>query len=336
MHIVGLVEHPQHVCARYRLAALRPYLEAEGHRLDLLAVPKWQIARLRLWLGLGRYDVVVLQRRLLSSLHRLLLRRYARRLVFDYDDAVFLRDSYSGRPLESPIRRRRFASVIHAADAVVAGNDFLAAEAVRYANPERIYTIPTCLDPRSYSKAEHRAVGSGATLVWIGSSSTLQGLERQRDLLERLGAAIPGLRLKLICDQFFRLQQLSVQACPWSAASESAELAAADIGISWLPDDDWSRGKCGLKVLQYFAAGLPVVANRVGMHLELIRHGETGYLADTPSQWVEAVRRLAHDPELRRRMGRNARRMVEDRFSVAVAAKAWSGLLRGLLCRSAA
>ncbi|MCS6977854.1 MAG: glycosyltransferase family 4 protein [Gemmatales bacterium] len=336
MHILGLVEHPEHVCCRYRLTALQPFLEAEGHRLDVQAIPKSSLSRLPLWLSLRRYDVVVLQRRLLSSLHLLLVRRYARRLIFDYDDAVFLRDSYSGQPLESTIRRRRFAAVVHAADAVTAGNDFLAAEAVRYTNPERIHAVPTCVDPQKYPLSAHHPGGHGVTLVWIGSSSTLQGLERQRELLERVGSAVPGLRLKLICDRFLHLEQLPVVTCPWSQATEAAELAAADIAISWLPDDDWSRGKCGLKVLQYFAAGLPVVANRVGMHLELVRHGETGYLADTPAQWVEAIRRLAGDPVLRRRLGQHGRRLVEQRFSVRCAANKWLELLGGLANRSAA
>jgi hypothetical protein len=90
--------------------------------------------------------------------------------------------------------------------------------------------------------------------------------------------------------------------------------------VSWLPDDLWSRGKCGLKVLQYQAAGLPVVANPVGCQNEMIRPGANGFLASEPAEWVEAVRRLAHDHELRRRMGLAARRGVETDYSIA----AWS------------
>jgi glycosyltransferase involved in cell wall biosynthesis len=107
-------------------------------------------------------------------------------------------------------------------------------------------------------------------------------------------------------------------------------LAAADIGISWVPDDDWSRGKCGLKVLQYMAAGLPVVANPVGVHAEMVRHGETGFLAQTPAQWVEAMNCLVHDPPLRRRMGQAGRQRVEEVFSVSIGARRWLVLLDGL------
>jgi glycosyltransferase involved in cell wall biosynthesis len=95
-------------------------------------------------------------------------------------------------------------------------------------------------------------------------------------------------------------------------------VAGGDIGINWLPDDDWSRGKCGLRVLQYMAAGLPVVANPVGMNREMVVDGRTGFLASTPGQWADAVARLAADPALRRRMGAEGRRLVQKRFSVEV------------------
>src|SRR5262249_37482807 len=155
---------------------------------------------------------------------------------------------------------------------------------------------------------------------WVGSSSTLKGLQATRPLLEHLGRRIPGIQLKLVCDRFLELRDMPVVPCPWKEATEAAEIAAADIGISWLPDDLWSRGKCGLKVLQYHAAGLPVVANPIGSHREMIRDGETGFLASTPEEWVQAVTRLAGDARLRQRMGFLGREQVEADYSVS----AWS------------
>ena len=93
-------------------------------------------------------------------------------------------------------------------------------------------------------------------------------------------------------------------------------MADADIGINWLPDDSWSRGKCGLKVLQYMAAGLPVVANPVGMNREMVVHGRTGFLASTPEEWADAIERLASNPKLRQAMGQRGRHLVEERFGV--------------------
>jgi glycosyltransferase involved in cell wall biosynthesis len=121
-----------------------------------------------------------------------------------------------------------------------------------------------------------------------------------------------------------------VEFCPWQEATESAEIAAGDIGVSWIPDDQWSAGKCGLKVLQYMAAGLPVVANPVGLHKTLVRQGETGFLAETPAEWVDAIRRLAADPALRQRLGQAGRELVEASYQVPLGAASWLQVLHRL------
>ena len=210
---------------------------------------------------------------------------------------------------------------------MVAGNAYLAEVGRRWANPDAVRVIPTCVNPAIYPRAGHGRRGQGVQLVWIGSSSTLKGLQVIAPLLESVGMNCPGVYLKLICDRFFHLGHLPVIERAWSEASEAAELADADIGIAWVPDDPWSRGKCGLKVLQYMAAGLPVIANPVGVQADMVRHGETGYLAETPEEWCEAVRRLAADPDLRRRLGRAGRRRLEADFSVDAGAALWLRLL---------
>jgi glycosyltransferase involved in cell wall biosynthesis len=321
------MESVDHVCCRYRLAAFRSLFQRAGHDLGLRPLPQafWQ--RLNVGRSVRSADVVILQRRLLPAWQLYLLRRAARRLIFDFDDAVFLRDSYAAKGLHSASRLRRFAAVAGVADLVVAGNTFLADQAARWAKPGRVRVIPTCVAPDRYPQAQHAAAGGGVQLVWVGSPSTLRGLEAIRPLLEQIGRCSPGLRLKIVCDRFLQLQHLPVIACRWSADTEATEIAAADIGISWVPDDLWSRGKCGLKVLQYMAAGLPVVANPVGVQAEMVRHGENGYLAATPEQWLEAISRLAENPLLRRRLGQAGRRQVEDCFSVATGAESWLQLL---------
>ncbi len=326
MNWIGLVESPDHVCCRYRLVAFRPFWQAAGHTLQLAAIPRGLWTRLRLFAAL-RGSHVILQRRLLPPWQLALLRRAARRLVFDFDDAVFLRDSYSPKGLHDRRLRRRFTSTLRVCDAVIAGNAFLHEQAARWAEGRPIQIIPTCVDPQQYPLAAHERTGPGVQLVWVGSSSTLQGLEKTRLLLEEMGRRLDGLRLKLVCDRFLRLQHLPVIECPWKEDHEASDIAAADIGISWVPDDLWSRGKCGLKVLQYMAAGLPVVANPVGVQREMVRHGETGFLAETPAQWVEAVGRLAQDKRLRRRMGQAGRALVESGYSVAAGAARWRALL---------
>jgi glycosyltransferase involved in cell wall biosynthesis len=329
MYLIGLVKSLEHVCCRYRLAAFRPHLARLGHHLELRPWPSSWLAGLWFYRQLRHADAVIVLRRLVPTWELALLRRCAKKLVFDLDDAVFLRDSYAAGGPVSERRQAGFIRMVHAADAVAAGNVFLADQAAICGADHKVHVVPTCVEPHLYTPARHEHAG-GVHLAWIGSSSTLQGLEQSRPLWEEIGRRLPGVALKLICDRPLSLDALPVHFRPWSEAGEAAELAGADIGISWLPDDAWSRGKCALKVLQYFAAGLPVVANPVGVQAELVRPNETGFLARPPDEWCTAVARLAGNPELRRRLGQAGRRLVEREYSVTAGAARWQTLLERL------
>jgi glycosyltransferase involved in cell wall biosynthesis len=336
VRLTALVEHVEHVCCRYRLAALRPFLESAGHELHFQTLPRGWLARFRTLHASRRTDAVIVQRKMLHASQLYVLRQRPPFLLFDFDDAVFMRDSYSAKGLYNPFRLKRFTTMVQAADAVIAGNGFLKEQAL-LCGAKRSYIVPTCVDPQRYPMALHRRGASEAQLVWIGSRSTLQSILVMQPILEQICRCWPGVRLKLVCDRFPQLPFMPMLPCPWSEASEGVELAAADIGISWLPDDFWSRGKCGLKILQYMAAGLPVVANPVGVQSDMVRHGENGFLATTPEEWVDAVGRLARDPELRQRMGQAGRQRVERDFSVRAGAARWLAFLDDLQrCRGAA
>ena len=336
MHLTALIESAKHVCCRYRLSAFRPYLEMAGHELEYKRLPRGWWARMRAINGLRHTDAVILQRKLLNSLHLYLLRRAAPLLIYDFDDAIFMRDSYSLKGLHNPRRLKRFRAIVGASDVVVAGNGFLKDQASAVCSPEHVHVVPTCVEPGRYPLAGHTRNGAGVQLVWVGSRSTLHGIMAMQPILTHIHWRWPGIQLKLICDRFPQLLGMPVIPCVWSDPTEAQELAAADIGMSWVPDDLWSRGKCGLKVLQYMAAGLPVLANPVGVQADMVRHGENGFLVETPDQWAEAVGRLAHDPELRRRMGEAGRRRVEKDFGVAVGAARWVSLLQNLKRRRGA
>jgi glycosyltransferase involved in cell wall biosynthesis len=329
VRLVALVEAEDHVCCRYRLAAFRPHLAAAGHTLDIRPLPRSWYGRLTLGRGLTHVDAVIIQRKLLPRVATALLRRRVRRLIFDFDDAVWLRDSYSPKGFEDAHRARRFRAIVTASDLVIAGNDYLAVEARRWVGADRVTVIPTCVDVARYPNKNAGGTPAlpGAQLVWVGSRSTLRGLERFAPTLSAIGQAVPGTRLKLVCDRFIDTPHLPVDQCVWNESTEPAELAAADVGIGWVPDDPWSRGKCGLKVLQYQAAGLPVVANPVGVQADFVRDGVTGFRATTTDEWVTAVRRLAEDADLRRRLGQAGRRQVEAGYSAAAGAARWVAAL---------
>src|SRR5262249_37507258 len=141
MHWIGLVDHLEHVCCRYRLAAFCPFLEQAGHTLELVTLPRHWWPRLGLFRRLNGANVIV-QRRLLAGWQLPLLRRAARRLLIDFDDAVFLRDSHAARGLHDRRRLHRFAGMVRCADAVIAGNTYLAEQASRWTDERSIQVIP--------------------------------------------------------------------------------------------------------------------------------------------------------------------------------------------------
>jgi glycosyltransferase involved in cell wall biosynthesis len=332
MKALALVEARNHVCCRYRVRAFEGALAGSGWSLAIEPLATNLLRRLVQFGRVGEFDAVILQRKLLPGWQLRELRRRAKRLIFDFDDAVLYRDSYDRRGPHHRRRSDRFQRTVQVADVVIAGNAFLADCALKAgASPDRVRVIPTCIETRVAGPGDARRTTGGVDLVWIGSASTLAGLDRQRPLWERLGREIPGLRLRMVCDHFLRFESLPVVDVPWSEATEAADVASADIGISWIPDDLWSRGKCGLKVLQYQAAGLPVVANPVGVHAEIIRPGVDGFLPSTADEWVEAIRRLAGDADPRRRMGRAGRASLEANYSVNSWAPAFVAAVAGAL-----
>ena len=314
MQVLALIESADHVCYRYRFNALAWALAQEGLLLEALPIQKG-FRRIFSLLAASRAEIVILQRKLLPAWQLAILRRNAKCLVYDFDDAVFRRDSFAQKNQVSDSRLSRFRNIVRAADAVLAGNDYLTQFATAYTDPHRVHCVPTCVAPSWYPLANHRHSGSWARLAWIGQRSMLPSLAAMGEQLTAVGRRLPNVSLRVISDALPQLNGLRTELRPWSSATETNELADADIGISWLCDDLWAPGKCGLKILQYMAAGLPVVANSVGIHRKMVIHAETGFLADSPDEWAEAVSRLAENPSLRARMGAAGRRRVEIEYN---------------------
>ncbi len=299
MRVLALIEKANEVCCRYRIEAYRPALAEYGMELEVVALRKGIMGRLGDLRKSRAADVVILQRKLLPLWQVTLLRNWADRLIFDVDDAIFQRDSNSSKGSFSRSRLARFRATACQSDAVFVGNDYLRLAALEWALPEQVSVVPTCVDLAKYPPVRHSRQLPDARLVWIGQASTLQTLGMAGEYLRATAARMPELEFRQICSRSTPFPGLKMVFRPWSSAAEAAELSEGDIGIAYMPDDSWSLGKCGLKVLQYMAAGLPVVANPVGVHREMIVHGETGFLADTPGEWAEAVFQLASRPELR-------------------------------------
>jgi len=269
----------------------------------------------RALLALRKAEIVVVLRKTFPRAVLWVLRKCSKRLVFDLDDAIFCNSDGSS----SATRMSRFADMVRVADQVTAGNNFLE-RAVAPFN-RNVAVIPTCVDVEKYAVSAEQPADH-FDLVWIGSRSTRKYLEDLLPALEQCVQRVPKLRLKIVADFTLRSGTIKIIPVQWSASSEALELASAHIGVAPMRDDDWSRGKCALKVLQYMAAGLPVVSSAAGVNADIVRPGENGELAGNTHAWVDAIEKLYQQPELRASYGINGRYLVRDQYSIdAVSAR---------------
>lgn len=271
----------------------------------------------------GTVDIVVVLRKTLPWPLLRVFRQVSRKLVFDFDDAIFCNTDGSS----SATRMRRFAAMASSCDHLFAGNKFLAQRALDF-NPA-VTVVPTCVDAARYS-ADFEKPDGFIDLVWIGSSSTRKYLVEALPALRLAAARVPSLRLKIIADFDLPDAGLPTLAIQWSAETEARELGSSHIGIAPMRDNDWSRGKCALKVLQYMAASLPVVSSDAGTNAEVVIPGQTGYLASNNESWAEYIATLAKDAALRARFGTTGRQRVQRDYSIEPVFSRISGVLKGL------
>lgn len=254
-----------------------------------------------------------------------------RRLVLDVDDAVWL-DSASqagGHPLAFLKRTAgKLRWLAQRADHVIAGNEYLF-EWLKDLN-SHVTVVPSLVAPEDVAIRRH-ARSDHLTLGWIGSASTARYLEGLRPALERLVKLTPETTWEL-CAAGASAPAVNGMRCRsfyWSEAMERDLLARMDIGLMPLPDDAWTRGKCAYKALVYMSAGIPVVADRVGVTAGVVGHERGGLVVDSTSDWIAAIIELGRDAARRARMGAEGRRRVEESFSTSTWAPHLAAILRG-------
>ena len=340
MKVLILAQGPEQIASsRTRVFAYLPHLDRAGIAYELLiwnsdrfvqatlkgAAPVLEHARnalrhcgivMRLLARHTRYDTIFIQKVVLPRWVLNVLKRGRRRIVFDYDDAMYALAPEEDRGPRAWLRRaraRRFFQMLAASDCVLLENE-----------PNRTVTRKYCDDivtitgPIDTSRYEPRLRGDGGEVVlgWVGSPSTTVYLDALKPALQKLAERGRPIRLHLIGARPFRVPGVPVEHTNWSLAGDVDALATFDVGLMPLTDDPWSRGKGGYKIIQYMAMGIPTVASPVGVNRELVEDGVTGYLADGPEAWVAALDRLVADAQLRRRMGDAARRAALARHSI--------------------
>lgn len=291
-------------------------------------------ARLRSMLRRRHVGVVWIEKEALpwfpAAIERAMLRGVP--YVLDYDDALFHNYDLHRLPLIRRVLGRRIDHLMVGAALVMAGNEYLAQRA-RDAGAKWVEIVPTVIDLERYhapafSDAGQATADGGTTrrIVWIGSPTTAAYLESLAEPLRRLSER-HAFRLRVIGAEV-AMPGVDVECVPWTEDTEVASIAACDIGIMPLRDSPWERGKCGYKLIQYMACGLPVVASPVGVNQQIVQNGVNGYLADDAAAWEASLDELLRDPQLRQVMGQAGRRRVEQEYCVQQVAPRVAQLLK--------
>lgn len=247
--------------------------------------------------------------------------------VVDYDDALFHQYDKHTSWWVRHFLGKKIADVMRGARLVTVGNAYLADYAAVQANAACVEIIPTVIDLERYSRTVIKQPRTASfTIGWIGSPSTAKYLQAIAPALAKLCESGRG-RVCLIGSGLVDLPGVPVEVLPWDEDTEVTILQQFDVGIMPLPDNPWERGKCGFKLIQYMACGLPVVASPVGVNSQIVEHGVNGFLAETPEQWQEALQTLLADAELRQRMGMAGRQKVEQHYCLQVTGPKLAGLL---------
>ena len=238
------------------------------------------------------------------------------KIVSDYDDAIYHRYDLHRSLTVRSLLGGKIGKVMKSSRLVIAGNPYIAQHATE-AGTKRIEIVPTVLDTAAYQPKLRDCRGAVPVIGWIGSPSTwpfvLPVANILSDLVKEGHAFVTLIGAGPRADEYPRFNSLV-----WSEAEEVSMIQQMDIGIMPLPDTPWSRGKCGYKLIQYMACGLPVIASPVGVNSEIVEHGVNGFLASTDAEWRDALNALLKDADLRRRMGAAGRRKVEAQYSLQV------------------
>lgn len=267
-----------------------------------------------------KYDAVFLAREACflgpPVFEYLILKVFKMKMIFDFDDAIWLPNYSEANRMWSWLKfPQKTNFFLKNASAVIAGNKYLAEYARRYNS--NVHIIPTTIDTGYHANEKVHVKKDRIVIGWTGSDTTIKYLEREKEMVFSMLEKYPDiLEFRVISNKPSALQHPRITFVPWSMKTEVEDLAAFDIGIMPLPDDEWAKGKCGFKGLQYMSLGIPAVVSPVGVNTEIIQHGKNGFFAGTPQEWCSVLSQLIEDELLRERMGAEGKKTIEDFYSV--------------------
>ena len=274
--------------------------------------------RLKDVLKANSYDIIFIQREAFMTGTAFFEKQFARskaKVVFDFDDSIWMQNVSDANKKFSFLKdASKTSKIIALSDMIFAGNQYLA----DYAEPfnGNIRIVPTTIDTEEYQRMA-LPHDDKVCIGWSGSITTIQHFKFAVPALSKVKKKYGDrIKIKVIGDANYKNDELDVICMNWSKQDELKELSSFDIGIMPLPDDEWAKGKCGLKGLQYMALEIPTIMSPVGVNSEIIQNGVNGYLATTDDDYVNAISILIEDEILRKKIGSEGRKTVVEKFSV--------------------
>jgi glycosyltransferase involved in cell wall biosynthesis len=281
-----------------------------------------------------KYDIIFINREALMTKHIFFERMFARskaKLVFDFDDSIWIQNvSDANKKLSWLKDASKTSKIIKLCDMVFAGNQYLADYASNFNNNIKI--VPTTIDTEEYQKIRVEKDRNKICIGWSGSFSTVEHFKVALPFLEKIKEKYKDkVTFRVIGDNTYVNEELNIKGLAWKKNTEIEDLSFIDIGIMPLPDDEWAKGKCGLKGLQYMALGIPTIMSPVGVNKDIIQDGKNGFLASGNEEWVEKISKLIESAELRNQMGEAGRKTVVENFSIDAQKENYLKFFRELL-----
>lgn len=267
-----------------------------------------------------RYDVVLIFREAYftgTTFFEKAYRKFSKaKFIFDFDDSIWIEaESIANKKFTWLKNSNKTSTIIALCDCITPGNEFLKQYASQF--NKNVVIVPTTIDLEEYKRMDTNKNPDKICIGWSGSFSTIEHFETVVDALIEV-KKIVGTKVyfKVIGDANYRNKELEITGLGWSKKDEIKELSEIDIGIMPLPDNDWAKGKCGLKGLQYMALSIPTIMSPVGVNSDIIQDGVNGFLASTKEEWVKKITQLVESPSLRETIGHAGYKTVLDNYSV--------------------
>ncbi|HPP30377.1 MAG TPA: glycosyltransferase [bacterium] len=324
-NVLFIIRDYENASSRVRVLNLLPELKQRNIEFEVIQY-KNLIDKIRIFMNLKRFDIIFLQRKLPSILESFFLKIFSKKLIFDFDDAIYIKP-YSRDINNRSKRYIRFRRIVKMVDCVIAGNRFLAEEARKF--NKNVVVIPSAVETRNIPLKDWRVKNDYVVIGWIGSIGNLPCLKIIEPVLEKLSKEYP-VELAIICSETLNMTGVKVRFIPWTLETQEEEIAKFDIGVMPLPKTKWTKGKCGYKALQYMAAGVPPVVSYVGINSEIVEHGKEGFVAKDLDEFYKYLKILIENRELRKEMGLKARQKVEKYYSITVVSEMLVDVLTSL------